>query len=488
VSNFKTPSVIVLLLAALGGAVTLAFTGQTVAAVAVALVAIAAAFIPSAEQPSGSYDPELLANVEKTLEDARRGKLSSRIILYKSETKQEKVAWAINDLLDQTEIVMRETRYTIEAVGNGQMYRSMFPEGLYGDFRMTVETIQKAIGSMKSNARYQMMGELAVEFGKLNGGIKGSLEVITKDINKTENAFNEVTVQTSGAADAASETYAAVERTGVEIASLSELVVDTAQAIEQMNHNVSDITSIVNLIKDIADQTNLLALNAAIEAARAGEHGRGFAVVADEVRKLAERTQKATGEITITIQNLQQQSSGIQDNAENMNAIATNANETMENFAGVMNRFKTDLSGTRGLSNESSFGLLMSVYKIHHILYKSSAYSAVTNGNVRDEHFVDPKQCGFGRWYYGLGNKLFGANATYKQIEAHHLAIHELINDNLDCVRRQACNAQEGKAKVIANFSKAEDHSNKLFDLMDRFVGEVGARVDMKEVLGASKA
>jgi hypothetical protein len=122
---------------------------------------------------------------------------------------------------------------------------------------------------------------------------------------------------------------------------------------------------------------------------------------------------------------------------------------------------------------------------LQHILFKSNAYSAVVNGIATEELKNNHTGCGFGKWYYSVGEKYFGSFACFKKLELHHTEFHNLINQNLDCALSGNCMAKSAQSKeeILSRFQKAEEHSNQLFALLDELAQEHGQSVNMKDVL-----
>ncbi len=239
--------------------------------------------------------------------------------------------------------------------------------------------------------------------------------------------------------------------------------------IGELQGTAQEIGKFVGVISEISEQTNLLALNAAIEAARAGEQGRGFAVVADEVRALAKKANTASSEITRLVNSITQRTSvadsDIRGMAEQSQALVASTSEVsiaVNEVVGLSQQMRDIVSRTAAET-------FIETVKLDHVVWKTEVYKRLLGLSQKPAaEFADHTQCRLGKWYFeGDGRQHYSGSSNFRQLDGPHQGVHDSGLKALSLMEQDRCD------EALDALAEMEESSRQVLDLLSRMSGEL---------------
>ncbi|MEA3290353.1 MAG: methyl-accepting chemotaxis protein [Campylobacterota bacterium] len=239
-----------------------------------------------------------------------------------------------------------------------------------------------------------------------------------------------------------------------------------------------DIAHAITVIDQIAFQTNILSLNAAVEAATAGEAGKGFAVVAQEVRNLASRSADAAKEIKDVVAAIQDETARMKKSSDVVSTVVVETKERVDTLIKLMNQFQKNAG--RGVYEVEAVSntIFINLAKLDHVIYKNNLYQLLFGENTNFKA-SSHKNCRLGKWYSdGLGKKEFSFTKSYGSLDKPHAIVHDEAN-----ALAHECSGHSvtcSKAIIEEKVNNIETASEQVSDILDRMLEEKNVAV-MKE-------
>ncbi|HGS4682822.1 TPA: methyl-accepting chemotaxis protein [Vibrio parahaemolyticus] len=334
-------------------------------------------------------------------------------------------------------------------------------------YQTDVETLERQLKEAKqllntAQQRYESSDEL------MSSSLKGGdmLQTIRTAMVESAQSMAHENEELKLLDDMFKQTHQALARLDDRAVKISSQATQSIESVQILDNTATSISHLVSTIQEISDQTNLLALNAAIEAARAGEAGRGFAVVADEVRNLAGKASEASEQIDSLVNQVLTQVSSIKSAIDENQICAEEVSTSSAQIGSIVNEVVVKSEHMKRVIHFASTRSFLDTVKLDHAIWKNNVYRLLQSGSF-GETVNSHSECRLGQWYYRGDGKAYSQLRSYAQLEAPHKGVHDSGRDAMN-------HAKSGNmAGMVTSINSMEDASEQVVIHIDRLMDEI---------------